>query len=705
MNIRKRSGKLEKLNIDNIREQTIDATNGLNASYETLELNASLSFVNGMKSSEIQYLLIKSALGLVDVDKPDYVFVAGRLKLYDIYHQVKRTYNKSKSKTKENIYKIVTLKDYLEFCKDILSYSSKYNRFDIKRLENAIDTSRDLLFTYNAIDTFSSRYMLKKKKNIVELPQHAFMSIAMFIAQDEENPTEKAIEFYNVMSKLEALMATPTLANGRTLEGNCFSCAVGSMPDDLEGIFDSFKEIGLGSKFGTGWGYDVTRIRALGGQIRGIPDASNGIVPPMKIMNDISIYVDQLGVRLGAIAVSIESWHKDIIDYLDLKKNNGDERRRAKELFIAVSCSDLFMNRVEKNEMFTLFDPYDVPELTETFGKEFEDIYTKYENDFLNGKEFTNTPERINAKDLWKKIQKMYFETGMPFLFFKDNVNKVHENKEEGIIRSSNLCTEIFQPTNSDKTILCNLASLNLSKVYTKEDLERVVPIVCRMLDNVIDLSTYPIPGTEEVQKRTRAVGLGIAGEGELIANKQIIYGSKEHLEFIDELYANIAYYSDKTSKELAVERGPWKEGEEHRNAYRRALAPTSSISVIMGTTAMHEGAFDKVWIEETKMGNVKMIAPNINPDNFAFYVSPYDVNQQDAIKATAIRQKYTDQGISHNIYFRPEKTNGKEVFDTLILAWKLGLKSTYYLRSESKKVTKEPAIKTTKIACVGCEN
>lgn len=266
-------------------------------------------------------------------------------------------------------------------------------------------------------------------------------------------------------------------------------------------------------------------------------------------------------------------------------------------------------------------------------------------------------------------------------------------------------CTEIFQPTNSDKTILCNLASLNLSKVYTKEDLERVVPIVCRMLDNVIDLSTYPIPGTEEVQKRTRAVGLGIAGEGELIANKQIIYGSKEHLEFIDELYANIAYYSDKTSKELAVERGPWKEGEEHRNAYRRALAPTSSISVIMGTTAMHEGAFDKVWIEETKMGNVKMIAPNINPDNFAFYVSPYDVNQQDAIKATAIRQKYTDQGISHNIYFRPEKTNGKEVFDTLILAWKLGLKSTYYLRSESKKVSKEPTVKTSKIACVGCEN
>lgn len=705
MNIRKRSGKLEKLNIDNIREQTIDATKGLDASYETLELNASLSFVDGMKSSEIQHLLIKSALGLVDVDKPDYVFVAGRLKLYDIYHQVKRTYGKTKSKTKEDIYKIITLKDYLEFCKDILSYSSKYNRFDIERLEKEINSSRDLLFTYNAIDTFSSRYMLKKKKNIVELPQHAFMSIAMFIAQDEENPTDKAIEFYNVMSKLEALMATPTLANGRTLEGNCFSCAVGSMPDDLEGIFDSFKEIGLGSKFGTGWGYDVTRIRALGGQIRGIPDASNGIVPPMKIMNDISIYVDQLGVRLGAIAVSIESWHKDIIDYLDLKKNNGDERRRAKELFIAVSCSDLFMNRVEKNEMFTLFDPYDVPELTETFSKEFEDIYTKYENDFLNGKEFTNTPVRINAKDLWKKIQKMYFETGMPFLFFKDNVNKVHENKEEGIIRSSNLCTEIFQPTNSDKTILCNLASLNLSKVYTKEDLERVVPIVCRMLDNVIDLSTYPIPGTEEVQKRTRAVGLGVAGEGELIANKQIIYGSKEHLEFIDELYANIEYYSDKTSKELAVERGPWKEGEEHRNAYRRALAPTSSISVIMGTTAMHEGAFDKVWIEETKMGNVKMIAPNINPDNFAFYVSPYDVNQQDAIKCTAIRQKYTDQGISHNIYFRPEKTNGKEVFDTLMLAWKLGLKSTYYLRSESKKVTKEPTVKTSKIACVGCEN
>lgn len=708
MKIRKRSGKLSNLDVSNIRKQTIPATDGLKADYETLELNANISFTDGMTTEDIQKIYILSALNLIDVDKPDYVFVAARLNLYDLYHTVRRTYKLPK--LKGDIYKQISLSDYLEFNKNELSYAEKKDLFDLDRLNESIDSRRDLLFTYNASETLISRYLLRVNGKVTELPQHFMMSVAMFISQNETNPTDVAIELYEEMSLLHFLLATPTLANGRTKNGNCFSCAIGSMPDDLDGIFDSYKEMATGSKYGSGWGYDVTRIRALGGTIQGVRDVANGIVPPMKIVNDIANYVDQLGVRPGAIAVYIESWHKDIIDYLDMKKNSGDEKRRTKELFIAVSCSDLFMNRVKNNEMFTMFDPYDVPELTEIWGKEFEDKYNEYESKFLDGSNiFVNKPVQMNAKDLWKKIQRLYWETGMPFLFFKDNVNKAHENPEEGIIRSSNLCAEIFQPTDYDRTALCNLGSLNLAKVNTLEQLEKTIRIAHRALDNVIDVTSYPIPGTEKVQKHTRAVGLGVCGEGELIANKQIIYGSEAHEVYLEELYGNIARISDKASEELAIERGPWKEGKKFRNAYRRANAPTSTISILMGTTAMHEGSFDKVWIEENKLGNVKMTAPGINPDNFPFYISPYDADPFGSVRCNAVRTKNTDQGTSYNIYFRPG-TSGKTVYDFIMLAWELGFKSTYYLRSKGIKVKddselNELQVKTNKISCVGCEN
>jgi len=260
-------------------------------------------------------------------------------------------------------------------------------------------------------------------------------------------------------------------------------------------------------------------------------------------------------------------------------------------------------------------------------------------------------------------------------------------------------CTEIFQATDYDRTILCNLGSLNLSKVNSREDLERVIPIAMRMLDNTIDVSSYPIQGTEKVQKQTRAVGLGVAGEAEMIANMQIMYGSEEHQKLIDELYGNIAEISDQASRDLAKERGAWEEGKEFRNAYRRAIAPTSSISVIMGTSACHEPVFDKVWIEENKLGNIKVTAPNISPDNFQYYPNAYEVDQMDSVRCQAIRTKHLDQGGSFNVYYRPG-VSGKTVFDTFMLAHELGLKSTYYLRSES---VKESNVKNDVVACFGC--
>lgn len=693
MKIKKRSGQLANLDISNIRKQTIPACEGLGVSYETLELAANISFTNCMESKNIQQILIQSALNLTDVDKPNWIYVAGRLYLYDLYHRIKRTYKVVGS---GNVYDKVKFSDYVAHNSSKLSYNASL--FDMKVLDDTINSELDLQFTYLGINTLEKRYLLKSNSNTLELPQHMLMSLACFLAQNEANPTHWAIKFYEVMSNLEFLPATPTLANGRKLKGNCFSCAVGTTPDNIEGIFDTFKTQAIGSKYGAGWGWDWTRVRALGGTIGDTPDVAGGLVPWLKIENDVAVAVDQLGVRLGAISVSVETWHKDFIDYLDLKKNSGEEKRRAKELFLAASCSDLFMNRVINGETWTMFDPFDTPDLAETFGTEFESRYIKYEElANSNPSFFTNKPTQINAKELWKKMQRYYWEVGGPELFFKDNVNNAHHNPALGIIRSSNLCKEVFLPTNDNVVALCNLGSINLAKVNTVEDMERVIPIAMRMLDNVIDVTTYPIPFSEDNQKHTRAVGLGVAGEAELIANKQIMYGSSAHLDFIEDLYSNFEKISDQASKDLGTARGTWSQTSPYRNAYRRAIAPTSSVSIILGTTAGDEPVFDKVWYEENKMGNFKVTAPHINPNNFQFYVSPYDVNQDDMVRCGAVRQKHLDQGRSHNIYYRPG-TTGKQVFDTLILAWKLGYKSTYYLRSEGMK-----EIKDDKVACVGC--
>lgn len=697
MTIRKRDGSLEPLDIKNITKHTIPAHEGLNLDHERLELEASISFTDEMKSTDIQEIFIQTAKRLVDVDVPNYTYIAARLILYDLYHNMKRKY--FDNKVSGQVYDAISISKYLDLNEDILNYNRSL--FEEDELQAYIEPDRDLLLTSLAIETLISRYLFRKEGEVTELPQHMWMSLAMFLAQNEDNPTEKAKEFYDVMSKLEYLPATPTLTNGRKIDGNCFSCAIGTTADNIEDIFDTYKTQALGSKNGAGWGWDWTRVRALGGRIKDIDGAAGGIIPWLKIENDLALAVDQLGTRLGAIAVYVETWHKDFFDFLDLKKNSGEDKRRAKELFIAASCSDEFMNRVKYDQTWTMFDPHDTPHLTEVYGETFSELYLAYEEKFrTNPESFTNEPVVVKAKDLYKKIQNLYFETGQPFLFFKDNANNQHQNPEIGHIRSSNLCTEIMEPTDDNIVALCNLGSINLSIVNTEEDIARVVPIAMRMLDNVIDLTVYAIPNSEENQKFTRAVGLGVCGEAEWIANKQIMYGSEEHQILLDELYSCIAKYSDSESEQLGKERGTWSPNSIYRNAYRRAIAPTSTVSILMGTSAMHEPVFNKVWIEENKMGAFKVTAPDINPDNFNFYINAYDVDQEDLVRCTAIRQKYIDQGISHNIYFRPG-TSGKKVFDTIMLAWELGLKSTYYLRSDSLESLKDTRLE--EIACTGC--
>ncbi|HHE05734.1 MAG TPA: ribonucleoside-diphosphate reductase subunit alpha, partial [Epsilonproteobacteria bacterium] len=486
-----------------------------------------------------------------------------------------------------------------------------------------------------------------------------------------------------------------------------------------------------------------------------------------------------------------------IRDFLDLKKNSGEERRRAHALFPAIWLNDLFMKRVEADEMWTLFDPFEVTELTTLYGEDFEKRYMELENS-----EDIITKEKVSAKNLWKEMLRSYFETGNPFLTFKDAANKANPNKHVGVIRSTNLCTEIFQNTapNTYKTrftfedgtteaydenemltvdngttkpakkvtaldslngkqiwivdkektdgdtAVCNLASVNLSKVNTQEDLERVVPIATRMLDNVIDLNFYPLAKVKKTNEKSRSIGLGVMGEAQMLAEAGIEWGSHEHLTKVDEVMESFSYYIIRESSNLALEKGAyptfegsdWSKGifpidkanenacklvdrgglfgynhdwaalrekvktDGMRNGYLMAIAPTSSISILTGTTQAIEPVYKRKWFEENLSGLIPVVAPNLTADTWHYYTPAYDLDQNVLIKAGAIRQKWLDQGQSLNIFITLDKASGKYLNEIYMNAWKFGLKSTYYLRSQSPESSND--IEDRSMECVGCQ-
>ncbi|MCI6217586.1 MAG: ribonucleoside-diphosphate reductase subunit alpha [Helicobacter sp.] len=784
--VRKRNGRIEPLDISKIQKHTSNAVKDLDGVNQSeLEVDAKIHFKNGISTQKIQETLIQTAVDKIDVDTPNWTFVAARLFLYDLYHRVSG-YTGYKKLTEyfecgENEGKI--LKGLKE-------------KFDLELLDSRIDASRDLQFNYLGVKTLYDRYLLKDKNNKpIELPQHMFMAIAMFLAQNEKEPNEWAIKFYDMISKFEVICATPTLANARTTRHQLSSCYIGSTPDNIEGIFDAYKEMALLSKYGGGIGWDFSKVRGLGSFIDGHKNAAGGVVPFLKIANDVAIAVDQLGTRKGAIATYLEIWHNDINDFIDLRKNSGEERRRTHDLFPALWICDLFMKRVEENSYWTLLDPYQCNDLTESYGEEFEKKYEAYEKDPNIIK------EQVSAKDLWKKILTNYFESGLPFLCFKDSANRANPNAHVGIIRSSNLCTEIFQNTNPNhyvirvefedgsfaeyeeydvvstdsgvqknankltsidsiggkkifitsrmakdgQTAVCNLASINLSKINTKEDIQRVLPIAIRMLDNVIDLNFYPNRKVKVTNNLNRAIGLGIMGEAQMLANEKIQWGSQEHLVRIDELMEIISFNAINASSDLAKEKGVypqfegsnWSKGifpidlankealkivnrdlfnapcdwnalkekvktQGLRNGYLMAIAPTSSISILVGTTQTIEPVYKRKWFEENLSGLIPVVVPNLTLETWNYYVSAYDIDQTQIIRAAAIRQKWIDQGQSTNIFIRLDIASGKLLNEIYTLAWKLGLKSTYYLRSQSPALDENTMDRS--IECYNCQ-
>jgi ribonucleoside-diphosphate reductase alpha chain len=783
----KRNGRTEPLDITKIQKYTSAAVKDLdNVSQSELEVDAQIQFRDGITSKEIQQTLIKTAVDKIDIDAPNWTFVASRLFLFNLYHQVNGFTGYS------------SLKEYFQRGekegKILLGLKEMYN---LDELEKHIKPQRDMQFNYLGVKTLYDRYLIKdRNSNPIELPQHMFMAIAMFLAQREENKEEWAIKFYDMISKFEVMLATPTLSNARTPRHQLSSCYIGSTPDNIEGIFDSYKEMALLSKFGGGIGWDWTNVRSMGSYIDGHKNAAGGTIPFLKITNDIAVAVDQLGTRKGAIAVYMEPWHIDINDFLDLKKNSGEERRRAHDLFPALWINDLFMRRVQEDGIWTLFDPYDCKELTTLHGEEFEKKYEEFEKDENIMK------EKVKAKNLWKKILTSYFESGSPFLCFKDNANKANPNSHSGVIRSSNLCTEIFQNTNPNHykikfifengesvsyeeeeiikvdsglekpakkvtaldaiggreiymvekekingdTAVCNLASLNLSRVNTKEDIDRIVPVAIRALDNVIDLNFYPLEKVKRTNMKTRAIGLGVMGEAQMLAQKAITWGSQEHFDKIDEIMEAVSFNAISSSSDIALEKGSypeykgskWSQGimpmdhanaevkklvdrgglfasayewdelrvkvkkQGMRNGYLMAIAPTSSISILTGTTQAIEPVFKRKWYEENLSGLIPVVVPELSPDTWAYYTPAYDLNQTVLIKAAAIRQKWLDQGQSLNIFITLDKASGKYLNEIYMLAWKLGLKSTYYLRSQSPEMASD--VEDRSMECVGCQ-
>ncbi|WP_104697319.1 MULTISPECIES: ribonucleoside-diphosphate reductase subunit alpha [unclassified Helicobacter] len=784
----KRSGRIEPLDITKIHKYTSSAVKGLSGvSQSELEVGGRLYFKDGITTEAIQQTLIKTAVDKIDVDSPNWTFVAARLFLYDLYHKVSGFTG----------YK--HLREYFERGEqEGKIVKGLKEKFDLEFLNSKIDVERDLQFNYLGVKTLFDRYLLKDGKNKpIELPQHMFMAIAMFLAQNEKDCNEWAVKFYDVISKFEVITATPTLANGRTPRHQLSSCYIGSTPDNIEGIFDAYKEMALLSKYGGGIGWDFSKVRGLGSFIDGHKNAAGGVVPFLKITNDVAIAVDQLGTRKGAIATYLEIWHTDVQEFIELRKNSGEERRRTHDLFPALWICDLFMKRIEEDALWTLFDPYQCKELTELYGEDFEKRYLELEADENILK------EQVSAKELWKRILTNYFETGLPFLCFKDNANRANPNKHCGIIRSSNLCTEIFQNTQPNhylveieyedgskeifeeeeivvtdagiekkankvtsldtlkgkkvyisqrikrdgNTAVCNLASINLSKINTKEDIERVVPIAMRMLDNVIELNFYPNRKVKATNLENRAVGLGLMGEAEMLATNQIHWGSDEHFKKIDEIMESISYNAILASSNLAVEKGKYPQfdgsnwskgifpidvankeaiklvdrgglfGTEYdwnslrekvkrdgiRNGYLMAIAPTSSISILVGTTQTIEPVYKRKWYEENLSGLVPVVVPNLNLDTWHFYTPAYELDQKLIIKAAAVRQKWVDQGQSTNIFIKLDgNASIKALHEIYMLAWKLGLKSTYYLRSESPETKEDIADRT--IECESCQ-
>lgn len=676
------------------------------------------------------------ALSFMDEEEPYWTFVAARIYLQQAYRAIAA----KRGVEAGSVY--TAFADYLHRETEKGLYDNRlieaYTKEELEEIGKLIHPERDQLFTYIGLKMLMDRYVVRDfDKTPVELPQERWLTIAMTLMQNEtENRLAKIAESYWAMSNLYMTVATPTLSNAGKPYGQLSSCFIDTVDDSLQGIYDSNTDVATLSKYGGGIGVYMGKVRSRGSSIRGFKGASSGVMPWIKQLNNTAVSVDQLGQRQGAVAIYLDVWHKDVFAFLDLKLNNGDERLRAHDIFTGVCLPDLFMEKVDAREEWHLFDPHEVRTV---MGFSLEDFYDesrgkgsfreKYEQCVQNEQ---LSRETVQAIDIMKRIMRSQLETGVPFMFYRDEVNRSNPNKHEGMIYSSNLCTEIFQNMSATEFqsiqleddvivtrkkpgdfVVCNLSSINLGKAVPADVLDRLIRVQVRMLDNVIDLNMIPVPQAERTNSRYRGIGLGTFGWHHLLALKSIRWEADEAVQYADELYGTIARLTIQASMELAKEKGAyplfegsdWQtgayfdargyEGEEWgalraevqengmRNGYLMAVAPNSSTSIIAGSTASIDPIFQKSYSEEKKDYKIPVTVPDLNAETTWYYKSAYFIDQQWTLRQNAARQRHIDQGVSLNLYVQ-NTIKAKELLDLHLAAWKQGLKTTYYVRSTS---------------------
>ncbi|MFZ6814016.1 ribonucleoside-diphosphate reductase subunit alpha [Undibacterium sp. Rencai35W] len=658
---------------------------------------------------------------------------------------------------------------------------AKLGQFDLKKLADALVADRDLQFGYIGLQTLYDRYFLHVRGTRIEMPQAFYMRVAMGLAISEIDREARAIEFYNLLSSFDFMSSTPTLFNSGTQRSQLSSCYLTTVADDLDGIYEAIKENALLAKYAGGLGNDWTPVRSLGAHIKGTNGKSQGVVPFLKVVNDTAVAVNQGGKRKGAVCAYLETWHMDIEEFLDLRKNTGDDRRRTHDMNTANWIPDLFMKRVMEKGDWTLFSPSDVPDLHDKFGKAFETAYTAYEAKAASGE--LELSKKIPALDLWRKMLSMLFETGHPWITFKDPCNIRSPQQHVGVVHSSNLCTEITLNTNDSEIAVCNLGSVNMP-AHMKDGkldhikLQKTISTAMRMLDNVIDINYYAVKKARDSNLRHRPVGLGIMGFQDCLHMMRIPYASMDAVQFADTSMEAVCYYAYLASTELAEERGRyssyrgslWDRGilpqdslkllAEERGGYLEAdfsetmdwtvirdrikqygmrnsncvaIAPTATISNIIGVSACIEptyqnlyvksnlsgefteinehlvrdlkarGLWDEVMISDLKYFDGSLAKIDRIPEDLReLYATAFEVSPSWLVEAASRRQKWIDQAQSLNIYMAG--ASGKKLDETYKLAWLRGLKTTYYLRTIGATHTEKSTSKTGALNAVAVD-
>ena len=739
MQIIKRNGVLEQLPLGTVLEEIEKAFPEKEYSMDILAEKFQGFDKPGMQPGERLSALIKAAVELTTQDAPKWEYIAGRLLCFKLNKDiaaetnslgVNSFYDKLRYLTDEGLYG-----DYI---------LAAYSKEEINEAQTFMKPERDTLLNYSGLDLLSKRYLLRTHdQHPIEMVQEMFLGIALHLAMPEKRDRMGWVRrFYDMLSRLEVTMATPTMANARKPYHQLSSCFIDTVPDSLEGIYRSIDNFAQVSKFGGGMGLYFGKVRATGSSIRGFKGVAGGVIRWLKLVNDTAVAVDQLGVRQGAAAVYLDAWHKDLPEFLQIRTNNGDDRMKAHDIFPAVCYPDLFwrMAKEDLNQPWHLFCPHEIMTVK---GYCLEDYYgEEWEKRYLDCVADARLSRRIiSIKDIVRLVLKSAVETGTPFTFNRDTVNAANPNAHKGMIYCSNLCTEIAQnmsPIESAGTeiktedgdvvvvktvlpgdfVVCNLASLSLGHLPLEDEqkMNEIVATVVRALDNVIDLNFYPVPFAQITNHRYRSIGLGVSGYHHALAKRRISWESEDHLKFMDEVFERINFAAIKASCELAGEKGrydyfegsDWQTGEYFRkrgydsqkwqslaadvarkgmrNAYLLAIAPTSSTGIIAGTTAGVDPVMKRFFLEEKKGAMLPRVAPELSDKTYWLYKGAYLMDQSWSMRAAGVRQRHIDQAQSVNLYITNDFTM-RQVLNLYLLAWECGVKTIYYVRSKSLEV------------------